>query len=168
MVVKINLLQKVILHYGKRSLFWSLIIFPYLSFTTVRGQKNWFQQLWKYKFFKHRKLPIIICLRETHIQLQWENIFSLHLFLLFLLQLNLFPLRLRHQRSANKICPDALAPSFTGNLTLWCANTKQTIILVLPWKQIFSCLMQNMTSSTSKKISCPVTYGKGVGRGVWG
>jgi len=47
----------VILHYGKRSLFWSLIIFRYLSFTMVRGQKNWFQQLWKYTFFKHHKLP---------------------------------------------------------------------------------------------------------------
>ena len=161
-------MQKVTLHYGKRSLFWSLINFPYLSLTTVQGQKNRFQQLWKYNFFKHRKLSYITCLREAHIQLQWENISPLHLFLFFLLQLNLFPLRLHHQRSANKICPDALAPSFTSNLTLWCANTKQTIILVLPWKQIFSCLMQNMTSSTSKKISCPVTYGKGVGRGVWG
>jgi len=50
MVVKIIFLQKVILHYGKRSLFWSLIIFGYLSFITVRGQKNRFQQLWMYKF----------------------------------------------------------------------------------------------------------------------
>jgi len=40
----------VILHYDERSLCWSLIIFPYLSFTTVWGQKNRFQQLWKYNF----------------------------------------------------------------------------------------------------------------------
>jgi len=29
----------MMLHYGKKSLFWSLNIFGYLSFTTVRGQK---------------------------------------------------------------------------------------------------------------------------------
>jgi len=39
------------LHYGKKSLFWSLIIFGYLSFTTVRGQKNRLQQLGIYKTF---------------------------------------------------------------------------------------------------------------------
>ena len=39
MVVKIISLQKVILHLGKRSLFWSSKIFAYLSFTTVRGHK---------------------------------------------------------------------------------------------------------------------------------
>ena len=39
---KIILLQKVILHYGKRSIFKSFIIFDYLSFTTARGQKNGF------------------------------------------------------------------------------------------------------------------------------
>jgi len=33
------------LHYGKKICFQVLIIFGYLSFTTVRGQKNWFQQL---------------------------------------------------------------------------------------------------------------------------
>jgi len=33
----------VILHDGKRSLFWSLIVFPYLSFTTVQGQKIGFK-----------------------------------------------------------------------------------------------------------------------------
>jgi len=79
------------------------------------GTKNRFQQLWKYKFFKHRKLPYITFLHEAHIQLQWENIFPLHLLLFFLLQLNVFPLRLRYQRSANKIRPDG-APSFIGNL----------------------------------------------------
>jgi len=39
------------LYYGKKSLFWSFIIFGYSSFTTVRGQKNRFQQLWMYKIF---------------------------------------------------------------------------------------------------------------------
>ena len=39
MVVKIIVLQMVMLHYGKISLFSSLIIFAYLSFTTVREQK---------------------------------------------------------------------------------------------------------------------------------
>ena len=37
--VKMILLQKVSLHYGERSLFWSLMVFPCLSFTTVGGQK---------------------------------------------------------------------------------------------------------------------------------
>ena len=50
MIVKVILLQTMILHCGKTSLFWSMIIiFGYLSFTTVRGQKNRFQQLWIYK-----------------------------------------------------------------------------------------------------------------------
>jgi len=72
------------------------------------------EQLRNCKIFEHRKLPYITCLREAHIQLQWENIFPLHLFLFFLLPLNFFPLRLRHQRFANKIRPDG-APSFTSN-----------------------------------------------------
>ena len=72
------------LHYGKKSLFWSFIIFGYLSFTTVREQKSRFQQLWMYKIFKHRKLPCIPCLGETHIKLQWYNIFpSIFSFFLF-------------------------------------------------------------------------------------
>ena len=74
----------MMLHYGKKSLFWSLNIFGYLSFTTVRGQKNSFQQLWIYKIFEHRKLPCIPCLGKTHIKLQWYNIYS-SLFFLFLL-----------------------------------------------------------------------------------
>jgi len=40
--------------------------------------------------------------------------FSFAFVLFFLLQLNFFPLQLRHQRSANKIRHDG-APSFTGN-----------------------------------------------------
>jgi len=28
-----------------------------------------------YKIFKHRELPCIPCLGETHIKLQWYNIF---------------------------------------------------------------------------------------------
>jgi len=39
MEIKIVALQKVMLHYGKKRLFWSLIIFGCLSFITVRGQK---------------------------------------------------------------------------------------------------------------------------------
>jgi len=72
-----------------------------------------------YIFLKHCKLPYITCLREAHVQLQCENIFPLHLFLVFLSQLNFFPLRLRHQRSANKIRPDG-APSFRGNPLTGC------------------------------------------------
>jgi len=63
------------LHYGKKSLFWSFIIFGYLGFTTVRGQKNRFQQLWMYTISKHRKHLCIPCLGATHIKLQWYNIF---------------------------------------------------------------------------------------------
>ena len=50
MVVKIILLQKVIIHSDKRSPFWSLIIFGYLSFTTVRGQKIGFNSCGCIKF----------------------------------------------------------------------------------------------------------------------
>jgi len=50
MVVKIILLQKVILLYGKRSLSWSLILFGYLSFTTVRRQKIGFNSCECIKF----------------------------------------------------------------------------------------------------------------------
>ena len=47
---KNHLLQKVILRYGERSLFWSLIIFGYLSFTTVRGRKIGFNSCEFMKF----------------------------------------------------------------------------------------------------------------------
>jgi len=40
----------VILHHGKKSLFWSLIIFGYLSFITVRGQKIGFNSCECVKF----------------------------------------------------------------------------------------------------------------------
>ena len=73
----------MILHYGKKSLFWSLIIFGYLIFTTVRGQKNRFQRLWMYKIFKHRKLPCIPCLGETHFKSQWYIFPSLFSFFCF-------------------------------------------------------------------------------------
>jgi len=45
---------------------------------------------------------------------QMRKHFSFAFVLFFLLQLNFFPLRWRHQRSAYKIRPDG-APSFTGN-----------------------------------------------------
>jgi len=66
----------VILHYGKKSIlkfdnFWLS------EFHNGSGTKNRFQQLWMYKILKHRKLPRIPCLGETHIQLQWYNIFPL-------------------------------------------------------------------------------------------
>ena len=102
MVVKIIVLQKVILHYGKKSLFWTLIIFGYLSFTMVRGQKYRFQQLWMYKVFKHRKLPCIPCFGEMHIKLHWYKFFRSLFFIFFLLQRNFYPLRLHHQTSTIK------------------------------------------------------------------
>ena len=98
-----SLLQKVILHYGKKSLVWSLIIFGYLSFTTVRGQKNRSQKLWMYKIFKHRKLPCIPYLGETHMKLQWYNTFPSFFSLFLHLQRNFFSLRLHHQTSATKL-----------------------------------------------------------------
>jgi len=67
----------VLLHYGKKRLFWSLIFFGYLSFATVQGQTNRFQQLCMHKIFLNHKLPRIPCLGETHIKLQWYTIFLL-------------------------------------------------------------------------------------------
>ena len=55
------------------------------------------------KIFKHRKLPCIPCLGETHIKLQWYNIFPQLFFLFLILQHNFFRLRLRHQTSATKL-----------------------------------------------------------------
>jgi len=81
---KNNCTAEVIVHYRQKCVFSSLVISSYLSFTTVRWQKNRFQQLWMYKNFKHRKPPCIPCLRETHINLQWNNIFpSLSFFCFF-------------------------------------------------------------------------------------
>ena len=53
------LLQKVILHYGKRSLFWSLIIFAYLSFTMVRGQKIGFNRCECIKFLNIANIHVL-------------------------------------------------------------------------------------------------------------
>ena len=92
----------MILYYGKKSLFWSLIIFGYLNFTTVRGQKNGFQQLWMYKVFKRRKLPWIPCLRETHIKLQWYSIF-LHFFRFFAFATQLSSTPARLETSTTKL-----------------------------------------------------------------
>jgi len=41
----------VVLHYGKKRLFWSLIIFSYLCFTMVRGKKIGFNSCECIKFF---------------------------------------------------------------------------------------------------------------------
>jgi len=89
-------------HYGKINLFWSLIIFGYLSFTTVRVQKKTgFNSCEFIKFCKHRKLACIPCLGEMHdgIQLQWYSIYPC-LFSAFATQLLSTPvtsLNLRNQ-----------------------------------------------------------------------
>jgi len=56
-----------------------------------------------HKIFKHRKLPCIPCLEETHIKFQRYNIFPSLFFLFMILQCNFFPLWLRHQTSATKL-----------------------------------------------------------------
>ena len=53
---KNNFTAKVTLHYSKRSLFWSLIIFGYLSFTTVRGQKIRFNNCECIKFLNNANI----------------------------------------------------------------------------------------------------------------
>ena len=103
MVAKIILLQKVMLHYGKKNLFLSFVIFVCLSFTTVRGQKNRLQQLCMYEIFKHRKLPCVPCWGETHIKLQWYNIFPSLFFLFFITKLLSTPVtssKLRYLQSS--------------------------------------------------------------------
>ena len=100
LVVKINLLQKVILHYGKKGLFWSLIFFGCLSFTTVWGQKIGFNSSECIKFLNITNVHAFHVWGKCIFKLQWYNIF---LSLFFLLQRNFFPLRLRHQTYATKL-----------------------------------------------------------------
>jgi len=70
------------LHYGKKKSILKFDNFWLPEFHNGSGTKNRFQQLWMYKIFKHRELPCIPCLGETHIKLQWYNIFP-SLFFLF-------------------------------------------------------------------------------------
>jgi len=49
----------VAFNYGKRSLFWSLIIFAYLSFTTVQGQKIGFNSCECIKFFNIANIHVL-------------------------------------------------------------------------------------------------------------
>ena len=71
---KIIVLQHVTLQYLKKCLFW-MKIDNFWLFHNSSGIKNRFQQLWKYKIFKHCQLPCIPCLGKMHIKLQWYNIF---------------------------------------------------------------------------------------------
>ena len=99
---KNNFTAKVTLHYGKRSLFWSLIIFRYLSFTTVRGQKIRFNKCECIKFLNIANIHALHILGKR-IFVCNKNFFSFVFFCLFLLQRNFFPLQLRHQTSAHQI-----------------------------------------------------------------
>jgi len=63
------------LHYSKKSIL--------KIFKMIQGQKDRFQQLWIYKIFEHRKLPCIPCLGETHIKLQWYDIYPSLIFIFF-------------------------------------------------------------------------------------
>ena len=89
---KNHLLQKVILRYGERSLFWSLIIFGYLSFTTVRGRKIGFNSC---EFMKFLNIANVHALDVWVMRILICNnkVFSFPFFCLFLLQCNFFPLR---------------------------------------------------------------------------
>jgi len=71
----------VILHYGKKSLFWSLKIFGYLSFTTVRGQKIGLNSCVCVDFLNIANFHAFHVWGK-HIMLQWHNIFP-SLFFLF-------------------------------------------------------------------------------------
>jgi len=75
-------------------------MFGYLSFTTVQGQKIGFNSCECIKFLNIANFHA--CMGETHIKLQWYNIFPL---LFFLLQRNFFPRWLHHQTS---MCNQAL------------------------------------------------------------
>ena len=77
--VKIIALQKVMLHYGKKSLFWSLIIFGYLSFTMVRGQKIGFYSCEFIKFLNIANLHVW----GKHILSCNDTTFILHFFSFF-------------------------------------------------------------------------------------
>jgi len=61
--------------------------------------KNGFQQLLIYKIFKHRKLPCIPCLGETHIKLQWYP----SLFFFFCFATQLFSTPVRHLACTTKL-----------------------------------------------------------------
>jgi len=91
----------VILHYGRRSLISSLIIFA-LSFTTVRGQKIGLNSCECIKFLNIANIHLLD-VWSKRLFICNNNIFFLCFFCLFLLQRNFFLLRLRHQTSATKL-----------------------------------------------------------------
>ena len=117
-VVKIIVLQKVILHCGKKSLFWSLIIFGYLNFTMVRGQKIGFNSFECIKFLNIANFHAFHVWGK-HVKLQWYIFPSLFFIFLFL-QRNFYPLRLRRQTSATSSAIYSASP-FTGHPTYMCS-----------------------------------------------
>ena len=88
-VVKIILTQKVMLH--KKIGFNSCERIKFLNITNFHVFHVWSKRILK---------------------LQWYNIFPSLFFLFLILQRNFFPLRLRHQTSATKLC--------LLQATLWC------------------------------------------------
>jgi len=88
--VKIILLQKVILPYGKKSLFWSLIIFGYLSFTTLQGQKIGFNSCECIQFLNKANFHAFHVWGKRILSCNDTTVFLHSFFLFLLLQRNLF------------------------------------------------------------------------------
>ena len=95
----------------QKNMFWSLTTFGYSSYTTVRGQKNRFQQLRMYKIFKHCKHPCITCLRAYLFVIIKYFSFAFFLFIPFATQLFSTPDTSSNFRNQ--------APPFTGNLLFY-------------------------------------------------
>jgi len=98
----------VILHYGKRRLFWSLKIFANLSFTTVWGQKNRFQQLWMYKTLNIANI-YVFDVWGKRIFICNNKIFFLCIFMFIPFVTQLFSTPVTSSNLSNQ------APLFTGN-----------------------------------------------------
>ena len=103
----------MILHYGKRSLFWSVIIFGYLSFTTGRGQKIGFNRCESTKFLNIANIHAL--------DVWWKRMFVCNNKIFFLCVYSFCNATLFHSgyvikppQPSSAICG---APPFTGHLT---------------------------------------------------
>ena len=102
----------MILHYSKRSLFWRLIIFGYLSFTTVRRQKIGFISCECIKFLNIANIHALdVWGKRIFI---WNNkIFSFAFFPFILFARQLFSTPVTSSTLRNQ------APLFTDRLSLF-------------------------------------------------
>ena len=141
----------VILHYSKGSLFWSSIIFAYLSFTTVQGQKSRFQQLWIIKFLN---------IANIHVLDVWGKVYLFTIIRYFFLRFFLFT-PFATQLFSTPVTSSNLrnqAPLFTELCLLQATLSKLTLSwFIIIWKPAKSgstvmCLYWNIANGYTDDI----------------